>query len=575
MAYQGKQVSSGFVQKNGQKKSLFAPPKFPELAQNVTVPSATTDGAKYQPPQPGEMIANVMRSMGMEQPIYPLPSEGGVQLQETKQTETQAEQPQAKQLLAPPCRDHPLATAPRTDGKQLLVPKREDGPYRPPENQLLAPPRPRSHMDGVVQTKLTIGRPNDRYEQEADRVAAAVVQQINRPAPFSQAQGEVVQSKEKEDEEELNRKPMVQRRDVIGGGETSTELERAINRARGGGQSLDAGLQQSMGQAMGADFSQVRVHTDVQADRLNQSLQAKAFTTGQDVFFRQGAYQPGNRGGQELIAHELTHVVQQNSEAVEGKVQTQVFLKDKDIETHHSEEASGCMMVQAETQAQMVQRTLSKEGEEDKSNKETGKLDYQFKWKLTESEKDGYIIQHITRTEVSNVKEEKNEYWEAWKVQNYEVYDGNGNKGMNKDQWLGSAEHIDGNTVTIHMKGVVYFTTEDISKVMKVNKSSQAGTLYYSQSEPTVDKKRQFEHEKKLEWKQKQEWTIEELIRDQIANFAELKEFPAEFEEEGWEKGGDNWKDLLKEMKDKMDETGGKLELKIEDLEKQARALFK
>jgi hypothetical protein len=66
-----------------------------------------------------------------------------------------------------------------------------------------------------------------------------------------------------------------------------------------------------MGQAMGADFSGVKVHTDAQSDQLNQSIQAKAFTTGQDVFFRQGEYNPGSRGGQELIAHELTHVVQQ------------------------------------------------------------------------------------------------------------------------------------------------------------------------------------------------------------------------------------------------------------------------
>jgi hypothetical protein len=60
-----------------------------------------------------------------------------------------------------------------------------------------------------------------------------------------------------------------------------------------------------------ADFSGVKVHTDAQSDQLNRSIQAKAFTTGQDVFFRAGAYQPGSRAGQELIAHELTHVVQQ------------------------------------------------------------------------------------------------------------------------------------------------------------------------------------------------------------------------------------------------------------------------
>ncbi len=164
---------------------------------------------------------------------------------------------------------------------------------------------------GVVQRKLTIGEPNDKYEQEADRVAAEVVQQINRPAPVSQAQGESVQGKKRESEELRMKSKLQGESQKIGGGVASSNLERAINRARGGGRPLDAGLQESMGQAMGADFSGVRVHTDAQADRLNKSIHANAFTTGQDVFFRQGAYEPRRRGGQELLAHELTHVVQQ------------------------------------------------------------------------------------------------------------------------------------------------------------------------------------------------------------------------------------------------------------------------
>ncbi|WP_424103152.1 DUF4157 domain-containing protein [Moorena producens] len=92
----------------------------------------------------------------------------------------------------------------------------------------------------------------------------------------------------------------------------SWDLTSAINTARSGGKPLDVGLQKAMGQAMGADFTGVRVHTDTRSDQLNRSIQAKAFTTGQDVFFRQGEYQPGTRGGQETIAHELTHVLQQS-----------------------------------------------------------------------------------------------------------------------------------------------------------------------------------------------------------------------------------------------------------------------
>jgi hypothetical protein len=71
--------------------------------------------------------------------------------------------------------------------------------------------------------------------------------------------------------------------------------------------------------AFGADFSGVRVHSDSKAHGLNQSLQARAFTTGQDIFFRGGEYNPGSSAGKELVAHELTHVVQQNGPAVAKK----------------------------------------------------------------------------------------------------------------------------------------------------------------------------------------------------------------------------------------------------------------
>jgi len=66
-----------------------------------------------------------------------------------------------------------------------------------------------------------------------------------------------------------------------------------------------------MESALGSDLSGVRVHTGGEADVLNRSLQAKAFTTGSDVFFSQGAYRPGSASGSHLLAHELAHVVQQ------------------------------------------------------------------------------------------------------------------------------------------------------------------------------------------------------------------------------------------------------------------------
>ncbi|WP_199317197.1 eCIS core domain-containing protein [Planktothricoides raciborskii] len=187
-----------------------------------------------------------------------------------------------------------------------------------PEGGGMVSPLQRLLDTNAVQAKLTIGEPNDKYEQEADTVAQDVVQRLH--SPLSEAPPETAVQRETEaGKDKLQRKPILQRTHAVGGEPASADLEGAINRAKGGGQPLEAGLQRSMSQAMGADFSGVRVHTDSHADELNQSIQAKAFTTGQDVFFKQGAYQPGSRGGQELIAHELTHVVQQGGGQVQRK----------------------------------------------------------------------------------------------------------------------------------------------------------------------------------------------------------------------------------------------------------------
>jgi hypothetical protein len=94
-------------------------------------------------------------------------------------------------------------------------------------------------------------------------------------------------------------------------------VQQAIESSRGGGQPLDSGVRVQMNSAFNADFGGVRVHADSQADSLNRALNARAFTTGKDVFFRQGEYNPGSSGGKQLLAHELTHVVQQNPDTVQ------------------------------------------------------------------------------------------------------------------------------------------------------------------------------------------------------------------------------------------------------------------
>ncbi|NEO83833.1 MAG: DUF4157 domain-containing protein [Spirulina sp. SIO3F2] len=190
-----------------------------------------------------------------------------------------------------------------------------------PDGSRTVDPLARLKEAAQLQAKLSIGQPNDKYEQEADRVARDVVQRLHTPIINAAEPGPTI-----------NLKSYVQRSSALTGGEASSELESSINRAKGGGQALDAGLQQSMGSAMGADFSGVKVHTDSTSDQLNQSIQARAFTTGSDVFFKEGEYNPSSKGGQELIAHELTHVVQQGAAGAgvqrSSDIVVQRWLKD-------------------------------------------------------------------------------------------------------------------------------------------------------------------------------------------------------------------------------------------------------
>jgi len=109
------------------------------------------------------------------------------------------------------------------------------------------------------------------------------------------------------------------------GGEVSGNLQSQIDSARGGGQPLDQNVGKHMGGALGADFSGVKVHTDSKSDSINRSLSAKAFTTGSDIFFSEGTYNPGTHSGQELLAHELTHVVQQGG-SQSNTVQTKLTV---------------------------------------------------------------------------------------------------------------------------------------------------------------------------------------------------------------------------------------------------------
>jgi hypothetical protein len=141
-------------------------------------------------------------------------------------------------------------------------------------------------------------------------------------------------------------------------------VEDSITRKRGGGQALDKGVRGQMESFFDADFSGVRVHTDREADGLNRQLNARAFTTGQDIFFKEGAYNPGSSGGRELLAHELTHVVQQTG----GLHRKMTLGQAGDIHEREADEAARAVM-------QQEQRANSIETASDKAQKQTDEQD--------------------------------------------------------------------------------------------------------------------------------------------------------------------------------------------------------
>ena len=162
-----------------------------------------------------------------------------------------------------------------------------------------------------VQRKLVVGASNDPLEREADRVAALVVDgsggcpEGDRDTPFTTTPAV----------SRISRSSVDTGESVIGaeGGTVDAPTERDIDGARSGGKPLDSRIRRSMEDRMGADFSGVRVHVGAKSDELNRRIQARAFTTGSDVFVRRADHQPNTPAGQRLLAHELVHTVQQGA----------------------------------------------------------------------------------------------------------------------------------------------------------------------------------------------------------------------------------------------------------------------
>ncbi len=129
---------------------------------------------------------------------------------------------------------------------------------------------------------------NDPCEQEADSISQKLSE--------SSLNKSVIQKKPSESDTTTS---------------VSSDIEHTINQSKGTGQPLGTNIRSSMEQRFGHDFSNVSIHTDNSAMQMNQSLNAQAFTVGNDIFFNSGKYRPHDSQGQQLLAHELTHTVQQ------------------------------------------------------------------------------------------------------------------------------------------------------------------------------------------------------------------------------------------------------------------------
>ena len=175
------------------------------------------------------------------------------------------------------------------------------------------------------QPKLTINQPGDSYEQEADAVADKVMRMTDKDivqAKFFQPAISTVQRKCSHCEEE--EKKLQRKEENIEEVTTDSELEGYVDNLSIAGKSLPGDVRSFFEPRMGYDLSNVKVHTDAVATKSASSINALAYTSGNNIVFNQGQYSPDTDSGKKLLAHELTHVVQQNSSIQPKRVQRNV-----------------------------------------------------------------------------------------------------------------------------------------------------------------------------------------------------------------------------------------------------------
>ena len=226
--------------------------------------------------------------------------------------------------------------AKRSNSSLRIQRKKSSQPLKSPADRILFLQRTignqavqRLIKSGTLKAKLKISHPGDRYEQEADKVADAVMR-MPEPTAASGVSPHIQQAcptcgedelrrQPIEEEEELQRQSVEEEEEELQAKENTGQtpevapgVENSISAIRGGGQPLSANERSFFEPRFGRDFSQVRVHSNAKATESARAVNARAYTVGQNVVFGHGEYAPGSSEGQRLLAHELVHIVQQD-----------------------------------------------------------------------------------------------------------------------------------------------------------------------------------------------------------------------------------------------------------------------
>ncbi|MEO1050807.1 MAG: DUF4157 domain-containing protein [Bacteroidota bacterium] len=251
-----------------------------------------------------------------------------------------------------------------------------------------------------VQAKLKVGSPNDHFEKEADAVADRVMQRSEKEDEVmmkgqSESSG-ILHMKCKDCEEEKVRMSPSGSTPSMGI-QAPASVENGLSGRSG--QPLPQQVNESMSEQIGADFSGVRVHADTNAQEMNETLGAKAFTKGKDIYFGAGQYNPTSSDGKRLLAHELTHVVQQKATQDTPNIQRYAIRsKDTGGEPPHKGWAHVPKkeVKRLEATKKIVEKAITKKGcsEYVKKHAKSGDIKAAFDkaqlWKIPKAEKGLY-----------------------------------------------------------------------------------------------------------------------------------------------------------------------------------------